>query len=355
MRRKTMSNLPVANKEKLKTFGNLLEARKASFSQVLPQHIKVDRLIRAALLAMSRQPLLLQCTQNSIIQSMMVAAQLGLETDGVLGSAYLVPFRNKAGEYEAQLIPGYRGLIDLARRSGQIKRIEARVVKEKDKFEFHYGLEPILRHVPSFPEDGGNIIAAYAVAELIDGAVQVEVMSKAEIDCIRARSKAKDSGPWVSDYGEMARKTAVRRLIKYLPLSVELARAIEIDNRIESGEDMHDMIDVNIEDLPPELEAPKKKTRTQQIKESLNAPQPPAPPQPDENHSPPHQSAATGRTKGQKIVQTISDDQIDQIGELCQIKGLTIAQALQAEALPAELIELDYDSAADLIDKLAAI
>lgn len=268
-----MANLPAtANKEKLKTFGDLLNARKDSFAQVLPKHIKVDRLIRAALLAMSRSPLLLQCTQNSLIQSMMVAAQLGLETDGVLGSAYLVPFRNnKSGEYEAQLIPGYRGLIDLARRSGQIKRIEARVVKEKDKFEFHYGLEPILKHVPCFPADGGNIIAAYAIAELTDGSTQVEVMSRAEIDGIRGRSKAKDSGPWVSDYGEMARKTVVRRLIKYLPLSVELARAIDIDNRIESGESMNDMIDIESEDLPPEMLPKPKKTKTEQIKEVLGA------------------------------------------------------------------------------------
>jgi recombination protein RecT len=339
-----MTNLP-ANKEKLKTFGDLLNARKDSFAQVLPKHIKVDRLIRAALLAMSRSPLLLQCTQNSLIQSMMVAAQLGLETDGVLGSAYLVPFRNKSGEYEAQLIPGYRGLIDLARRSGQIKRIEARVVKEKDKFEFHYGLDTVLRHIPCFPEDGGKIIAAYALAELTDGSTQVEVMSRAEVDGIRARSKAKDSGPWVSDYGEMARKTVVRRLIKYLPLSVELARAIEIDNRVEAGEDMHDMIDLDSQDLPPELAPPPRKTRTQQIKEGLKrgneAPQ-----------SPTIDAGATGKVKGQGPVQPVSDEQLEQITGLLYSKDVP-AEVLFEDYQVSDLRELDFDTAAQVIEWLA--
>jgi recombination protein RecT len=344
-----MSNLPVANKEKLKTFGQLLEARKSSFAQVLPQHIKVDRLIRAALLAMSRSPLLLQCTQNSIIQSMMVAAQLGLETDGVLGSAYLVPFRNKSGEYEAQLIPGYRGLIDLARRSGQIKRIEARVVKEKDKFEFHYGLEPILRHVPCFPADGGNIIAAYAIAELTDGSTQVEVMSKAEIDGIRARSKAKDSGPWVSDYGEMARKTVVRRLIKYLPLSVELARAIEIDNRVEAGEDMHDMIDVESTDLPPEMIPPPKKTRTQQIKEKLNGKEPPESPVVASNPEP----NTNGQGEPENSTRAITDAQVDAIEDIAREKNVSAIAALPDGVK--NIMDLTFPQAEAVIEQLGSL
>src|SRR5574343_332893 len=200
-----MSNLPAA-KEKLRKFGELFTTKKDIFAQVLPQHMRPERLIKVALMAMNRQPLLLQCTQASLFQALLAAASLGLEPDGVLGSAYLVPYRNnKTGQYEAQLIPGYRGLIDLARRSGQIESIEAHVIREGDKFECGFGLYPTLTHTPVFPGtaeylDNKHIIGAYAVAKLKDGASQFEVMSRAEIDAIRNRSKAKDSGPWATVY-----------------------------------------------------------------------------------------------------------------------------------------------------------
>ncbi len=307
-------SVPAVAQDKIRTFGELLEKRKDAFAKVLPRHMNPDRLIKVAMLAISRQPLLLQCTPMSLIQSMMAAAQLGLEPDGVLGSAYLVPYRNnKTGQFEAQLIPGYRGLIDLARRSGQINRIEAHVVRQKDDFDFAFGLEMRLSHRPHFPDDAGDIIGAYALAELKDGSIQVEVMSKADIDAIKARSKAKDNGPWVTDYAEMARKTVVRRLIKYLPLSVELANAVELDNRAELGTGSLDLIDTP--EIPQEALPEPPKSQAENIKDALSkrrgkqSPEPsqdtptsPSPTQPQENE----QQAAGGGGNDQKPARAIT-------------------------------------------------
>lgn len=337
--------------EKIRTFGDLLEKRKDTFAKVLPRHMNPDRLIKVAMLAISRQPLLLQCTPMSLIQSMMAAAQLGLEPDGVLGSAYLVPYRNnKTGQYEAQLIPGYRGLIDLARRSGQINRIEAHVVKEKDEFDFSFGLEMRLRHRPHFPDDAGAIIGVYALAELKDGSIQVEVMSKADIDTIKTRSKAKDHGPWVTDYAEMARKTVVRRLIKYLPLSVELANAVELDNRAELGTGSLDLLDAP--DIPQEALPEPPKSQADSIKEELTkrrskkAPEPSqtgqTPPAPTDTPVP----AEKGAEKPSAPPRPIAMEQEEYIAKAPE----DLVQAgCVALGIDVPICELDYGSAADLV------
>ncbi|MDB4874424.1 MAG: recT [Gemmatimonadetes bacterium] len=220
-----------------KTLKDLLTKATPSLQAVMPRHINAEKLIKIALLATSRTPLLLECTPSSILQSVMQAAQLGLEVNSPLGSAYLVPFKNR-GVYECQLIPGYRGLIDLARRSGGILLVDARVVYDSDVFAVEQGTDPRIVHSPRLSADREykNIIAFYATALLPGNVRQFEVMSKAEVDAIRARSKASGSGPWVSDYAEMGRKTVVKRLVKYLPLSPELAAAVELDNRAETGE-----------------------------------------------------------------------------------------------------------------------
>ncbi len=251
----------IAARHKMDSLKSLLTSPKflAELQAVIPAHMKPEKLVKIALVAASRNPLLLQCSQASILKSLMVAGQLGLEPDGTLGSAYLVPYMNrKTGQYEAQLIPGYRGLIDLARRSGQIRNISARVVYEKDKFEVHFGTEDRIIHEPSWEENPGKLKAVYAVAWFKDGSFQAEFMTRAQVDAIRARSMASGSGPWASDYDEMARKTVVRRLCKYLPLSPELAAAVELDNLAESGGDQKaviDAIDISFEGLEPDPEA----------------------------------------------------------------------------------------------------
>jgi len=245
-----VATTPASRMTSLKT---LLEGQRASIQAVLPRHLSAERILKVALVAASRNPLLLECDAMSILRSVMSSSQLGLEPDGPLGSAYLVPFKNKNGRMEAQLIVGYRGMIDLARRSGQIVSIEAHVVREKDKFECSFGLEPRLVHVPDWSDDPGKQIAVYAVAKLKDGGVQAEVMTKHEVDAIRKRSRAGNFGPWVTDYEEMSRKTVVKRLAKYLPISVELSQALEVDNATDTGELA--VMDVEIKDVG-EIEVP---------------------------------------------------------------------------------------------------
>lgn len=216
---------------------SLLQRAEGSLKEVLPRHMTADRLIKLALLSAIKTPKLLECTKESILSSLMTAAQLGLEPNGTLGSAYLVPYKKVC-----QLIPGYRGLVDLAKRSGEVDGVEARVVFNGEKFEPHYGTEPKIIHVPNFEGDRNysNIRAFYVVATFDGGHKQFEIMSKKEVDEIRARSKAKDEGPWVTDYIEMGKKTVTKRGSKYWPLSPEkaaaFAAAVEHDNRIDSGE-----------------------------------------------------------------------------------------------------------------------
>lgn len=216
--------------DKIKSFQQYFEARKTAIASVIPKTLTAERVLKIAIAAVARTPKLLECNPQSVYSAVHSAGQLGLEAGSPLGHAYLVPFKS-----ECQLIIGYRGLIDLARRSGQIVSIEAHVVREKDEYEIEFGIDPKLRHRPFLGGDAGKMVLVYAVAKLKDGGVQSEVMTKADVDAIRKRSRASDSGPWVTDYDEMARKTVVRRLCKYLPISIEAADVIANEEAIEAG------------------------------------------------------------------------------------------------------------------------
>lgn len=235
------------------TIRELIEKAKPKLAEVMPRHLSADRLVRVTLAAINRNPDLLACTHTSLLASVMTAAQLGLEPTGVLGSAYLVPYnvkiKGKDGEKDrwekqAQLIPGYRGLIDLARRSGQIESIEAHPVFSNERFRCHYGLDPTLEHEPAWEGDPGPFKAVYAIAKLKDGGKQVEVMTKAQVDKIMLGSQSGGKwGPWKDHYEEMARKTVVRRIAKYLPLTPELADALGHEEDV-------DRLDAQALDLP---------------------------------------------------------------------------------------------------------
>lgn len=215
-------------KQNYTTVADMLEKNKTSIAAAVPKHVSIDRLSRVALSELRTNPKLLGCSPPSLMNAVVKAAQLGLEVGGSLGHAYLVPYKT-----EATLIVGYRGLIALARRSGEIQSITARVVHENDAFEVEFGLEEKLRHVPAI-DNPGPMTHVYAVAKLMGGGVQYDLMTKAEVEAIRKRSRAGSSGPWVSDPEEMAKKTVVRRLCKFLPISIELADALEADgDRIE--------------------------------------------------------------------------------------------------------------------------
>lgn len=221
-------------KEKALTIRDLLLRNKDQLAMALPRHLSVDRMIRTALTSFSTTPMLLDCTPRSLLGAVIQAAQLGLEP-GLIGMAYLVPFKNrKSGTTEVQLIPGYKGLLALARRSGEISTIQAHCVYEDDAFRYQYGLDPKLDHTPSPKPDRGAMVYVYAVARLKDGGAQFEVMTKHEVDAHRDRySRAAQQGPWVSDFEAMAQKTVLRRLCKLLPASVDLQTAVALDERAE--------------------------------------------------------------------------------------------------------------------------
>lgn len=217
-----------------KTIAGLLDQMKGEIARCLPKHLTPERITRIALTELRKVPKLQECDPLSFIAAIMQAAQLGLEP-GILGSCYLIPFYNsKLGKTECTFMPGYRGFLDLARRSGQIISLVARAVYSNDDFEYEYGLEERLYHKPTM-DNRGELIAVYAVALLKDGGRQFEVMSRAEIDQVRNTSKSKNNGPWVEFYEEMAKKTAVRRLFKWLPCSVEIQKAVSLDEHQEAG------------------------------------------------------------------------------------------------------------------------
>lgn len=226
-----------------------IDAQRPNIEKILPKHMSVERFVTQARLALGKNERLVRCTPLSVVKCIMDAAELGLDPTGRLGSAYLVPFKDVC-----TLIPGYRGLIDLAARSGQVKSIEAFVVHERDEFTYQAGKIPTHRpYLPRIDEeqDPGRVWCAWAVAAMRGGR-QAVVMTLKELEAIRARSpsvRKGQSSPWDSDREEMQKKTVIRRLVKLLPLSPErardLARAIELDPDDEERL-------VNPESEPPE-------------------------------------------------------------------------------------------------------
>ena len=179
---------------------------------------------------------------------MMDASSTGLEPFSPLGHAYIVPYKNnQTGNMEAQFQAGYKGLVDLARRSGEIVSISANVVREGDLWEYEEGYDQKLKHVPNWGKRG-EITLVYAYALLKDGGRQSTVMSKDEVDRIKAKSKAK-FGPWVDFYEEMAKKTVLKRLCKLLPASTELTKALDADNAAESGVQFVDVDNITEEQI----------------------------------------------------------------------------------------------------------
>lgn len=220
------------------TILDVIKAQRAELARALPAHMSSERFLRAVLTVCKSTPALLDCTPKSFLGAMMLSAQLGLEP-GPLGHAYYVPFKNnKTNQREVQFIPGYKGLIDLARRSGHIASIYAHPVFEGDRFHFMLGLAPDIKHEPTSPHaertDPTKVTHVYAVARFRDAGSEpvFVVLTRAQVDAAKARSKASGNGPWVTDWTAMALKTAVRRLCTWLPLSVELATAVEADERV---------------------------------------------------------------------------------------------------------------------------
>lgn len=220
---------------------SFMESQKANLAAVLPKHVDADRMLKLALGAMRTTPKLLNCNVESLMGAVVTCSTLGLEPNTPLGHAYLIPFENRQkGTTDVQIVFGYKGLIDLARRSGQIVSIAAHEVCANDEFAFSYGLDEKLTHKPSLT-NRGEVIAFYAVAKLQGGGYAFEVMGRDQIEEIRDASQnykfAREKGKtvWGQHFVEMGRKTVLRRLFKYLPVSIELATAASIDSNTEAG------------------------------------------------------------------------------------------------------------------------
>lgn len=228
------------------------DSQKSMLAAVLPKHVSPDRMLKIALGALRTTPKLMNCTIESLMGAVVQCSQLGLEPNTPLGHAYLIPFEKKqkiGNEWktiktEVQIVFGYKGLIDLARRSGQIISISAHEVCENDEFEYEYGLEEKLAHRPAMG-NRGEVIAFYAVAKLVGGGHAFEVMSLKQVEEIRnesqgwqsaVRQKKQDESVWGLHFVQMGRKTVLRRLFNYLPVSIELATASTLDARASMGE-----------------------------------------------------------------------------------------------------------------------
>ncbi|QKW10982.1 recombinase RecT [Streptomyces sp. NA04227] len=210
-----------------------VQEMRGELARALPQHLTPDRIARIALTELRRVRHLAECTRASFGGALMTCAQLGLEPGGALGEAYLLPFFNKdARVYEVQLVIGYQGMIKLFWQHPLAAGLDAQVVYADDEFTYAYGLDPVLRHVPSMAADRGQPVAYYAVARLKNGGSAFVVLSPGDIEAVRRRSKARDSGPWRTDYDAMAKKTAIRQLFKLLPKSSELAQAVAHDGMV---------------------------------------------------------------------------------------------------------------------------
>lgn len=260
----TDQQLAARGKGALDTVRALLEGVRDRLEQVATKHLTPERLIRSVIAAVSRTPQLLEATPQSLLQCVMVAAQLGLEPNTPLGHFYLVPFANrKTGKLEATPIIGYRGLVELARRSGKIASVEAHVVHANDPHEVRFGMDAKLWHSPCLTGEPGSPLFVYAIATMEGGAKQAEVMTWSEVMAIKGRSRASGNGPWVTDVEEMAKKTVFRRLSKWLPLTVEAASALEAEDNPEISASLPPGIAL---ELPPAEARP---TRSDAMKSHL--------------------------------------------------------------------------------------
>jgi recombination protein RecT len=234
-----------------KTMQAYIKSMEGEIKKALPSVITPERFTRMVLSAISTNPKLGSCTPSSFLGAMMSAAQLGLEPNTPLGQAYILPYQNK-GTLEAQFQLGYKGLIDLAYRSGEVELVQAHIVYENDTFECEFGLDAKLKHVPA-ETDRGNAVKVYAMFKTKSGGYGFDVMS---IDDVKKHaqkySKAYGSSysPWATNFEEMAKKTVLKRCLKYAPLKSDFVKGVVQDGAIknEISEDMYEVPNVVIDD-----------------------------------------------------------------------------------------------------------
>jgi recombination protein RecT len=209
--------------------GQYLSGMKDRVAQVLPKHLTADRVLQMAATTIHRNPAIAKCSPASLLGSVMQASILGFPPVDALGYCYFVPYGK-----DIQFQIGYKGLVELARRSGKIKMVYAEVVREGDEFTAEFGLKPTLEHKPKF-DSTKPLTHAYAVCHFNDGGHNFVVLSRSDIERLRMRSpmqKGMPAGAWATDYDAMAKAKALKQLSKYLPLNIDQAEAIATDEAV---------------------------------------------------------------------------------------------------------------------------
>lgn len=207
-----------------------LKAMIPAITEALPKSKGMDaeRLVRMTLTTLRMNPKLLECSIESLLGAVLQSSQLGLEPN-LLGSCYFIPYK---GSVSFQI--GYKGLIDLVCRKGEVVSIVAKEVRKGDNFHYEYGRNETLKHIPAPNAERGEIEFFYAYAHLKNGGFTFDVMHISEIEKIRdsysiSYQYDKKGSIWAKNFEAMALKTIIKRLIKYLPVSVETQSAIAND------------------------------------------------------------------------------------------------------------------------------
>lgn len=226
---------------------DVFKRNSAALANVVPRTMgDPSRLLRIAFNSIAYDSALIECSQTpvgmaSIFGGVMECLKMGLTIGGPMQEAWLIPFKDskQGGAKVATVIVGYQGYRNILDRGKSVIDLQPYAVYQGDDFDFQLGSNPYVRHKPAWMvgKEKGAMIAVYVAAHLGRGGLQVEVMPKQEVDEHRAKSRAKDSGPWVQFYEAMALKTVVRKIAKYLPKSSEiLARALDLDDKADRGE-----------------------------------------------------------------------------------------------------------------------
>lgn len=219
------------------SIADMIKAMEPEIKKALPSVITPERFTRMALNAISNMPKLQECTPMSFLAALMNAAQLGLEPNSPLGQAYLIPYENKKAKIvECQFQIGYKGMIDLVYRNEQVQTIQSQIVYENDEFEYELGLDAKLYHKPVL-EDRGEMRLVYALFKLKNGGYGFEVLSReAVVSHAEKYSQGIHSSysPWKTNFEDMAKKTAIKRVLKLAPMKTEFARAIATDESIKT-------------------------------------------------------------------------------------------------------------------------
>ena len=275
----------VEKKNPTRTVLDMIEANKAEIARALPSHVPADRFVKTVATSIRENPKLLQCSAESLVSAVMTCAQLGLEP-GPLGHVYLIPYSNKKEingetkwiqEVEVQL--GYKGLLDLAYRGGEVEYIAANPVYENETVDIDRASGEVT-HPYWFDIDPGRLVGFYAVARTKSGQQWVEPMRIEEVEKIRRSSKNGNSPAWANYFDEMGRKVALKRLCKKLPISIETAKAIHVDDKQNEAVDIAILpqmralsaaIKEHIEANPVELPAPNDEARRAELKKQAEA------------------------------------------------------------------------------------